>query len=186
MGIVSALIGHGFQGIPFSIFSFWGVIALVGILVNDAVVMLDQFNKLLKSGEPVHIAAVEAGKSRFRPIILTSLTTVVGLGPLIFETSFQAQFLVPMAVSVAYGVFLGTLFLLFFFPSLLLYFNDMRRARFWLWRGGKYPPTHIEVEPVFKIAERKIEMGLESEAQFFNEEKWRITKKDKLDEILLD
>jgi multidrug efflux pump subunit AcrB len=178
IGIFSALIGHGFQGIPFSIFSFWGVIALVGILVNDAVVMLDKYNKLLKEGYPVQEAVVEAGKARFRPIILTSLTTVAGLGPLIFEKSFQAQFLVPMAVSVAYGVFFGTLFLLFFFPSLLLYFNDIRRARLWLWRGGEFAPAKIEAEPVYKIAERKREMGEEDDTVFFDEQRWRLSKSE--------
>ncbi len=186
VGITSALLGHGIQGIPFSLFSFWGIIALVGILVNDAVVMLDQFNKNLTEGMPMNEAIVEAGKSRFRPIILTSLTTVVGLGPLVFETSFQAQFLIPMAVSVAYGVFFGTLFLLLFFPSLILYFNDIRRSRFWLWNGGKTPPTKIEVEPVYKIHKRVLEMGEDSPAVFFDEAKWRIPKNNSKEEHLID
>lgn len=154
VGIASALLGHGIEGKPFSTLSFWGVIALVGILVNDAVVMLDQYNRNLKDGMNPIMAVTEAGKSRFRAIILTSITTVVGLYPLIMEKSFQAQFLIPMAISVAYGVLFGTMVLLFFFPSLILYFNDMRRTWFWLWRGGKTPPTKLEVEPVMKIEER--------------------------------
>lgn len=158
IGIFSALLGHGIVGIPFSMFSFWGVIALVGILVNDAVVMLDQYNKGLKEGLSTKEAVAQAGRLRFRPVILTSLTTVAGLYPLILEKSFQAQFLIPMAVSVAYGVLLGTLFLLIFFPPLILYFNDMRRARFWLWRGGEQAPSRIEVEPVYKIAKRNEEV----------------------------
>ena len=171
VGIFSALLGHGIVGIPFSLFSFWGIIALVGILVNDAVVMLDQYNKGLKSGLSAHEAVTEAGKSRFRPIILTSLTTVVGLYPLILEKSFQAQFLVPMAVSVAYGVLFGTMILLFFFPSLILFLNDMRRARFWLWRGGEAAPSKIEVEPVYKIWERSKEMDHPEEIDFYSESK---------------
>lgn len=155
VGIFSALLGHGIKGIPFSLFSFFGVIGLVGILVNDAVVMLDQFNRNLKDGMKIQNAAVEAGKSRFRPIILTSITTVAGLLPLIyFETSFQAQFLIPMGVSIAFGVLFGTMALIFFYPSMILYFNDMRRARFWLWRGGENPPTRIDVEPTTKIQRR--------------------------------
>ncbi len=169
IGIFSALLGHGIVGIPFSLFSFWGIIALVGILVNDAVVMLDQYNKGLKSGLSAQQAVTEAGKSRFRPIILTSLTTVVGLYPLILEKSFQAQFLVPMAVSVAYGVLFGTMMLLFFFPSLLLFMNDMRRARFWLWRGGENAPSKIEVEPVYKIVQRSQEMDHPEDVVFFDD-----------------
>ncbi len=160
VGIVSAILGHGIVGIPFSMFSFWGIIALVGILVNDAVVMLDQYNRNLKKGMNPKDAGIAAGKSRFRPIILTSLTTVAGLFPLIYlETSFQAQFLIPMAISVAYGVLFGTLILLFFFPPLLRYFADIRRARWWFWRGGPSAPSRIEVEPVTKHLKRVAEMG---------------------------
>jgi multidrug efflux pump subunit AcrB len=160
IGIFSALLGHGIKGIPFSIFSFLGVIGLVGILVNDAVVMLDQFNRNLKEKMPIEVAAVEAGRARFRPIILTSITTVAGLLPLIyFETSFQAKFLIPMGVSIAFGVLFGTMALILFYPSLILYFNDIRRARFWLWRGGKTPPSKLEVEPNTKIAKRIAEMN---------------------------
>ncbi len=160
VGIFSALLGHGIKGIPFSIFSFLGVIGLVGILVNDAVVMLDQFNRNLKEKMPIEVAAVEAGRARFRPIILTSITTVAGLLPLIyFETSFQAKFLIPMGVSIAFGVLFGTMALILFYPSLILYFNDIRRARFWLWRGGETAPTKLEVEPNTKIAKRIAEMN---------------------------
>jgi multidrug efflux pump subunit AcrB len=160
VGVVSAILGHGIVGIPFSMFSFWGIIALVGILVNDAVVMLDQYNRNLKKGMNPKDAGIAAGKSRFRPIILTSLTTVAGLFPLIYlETSFQAQFLIPMAISVAYGVLFGTLILLLFFPPLLRYFADIRRARWWLWRGGPSAPSRIEVEPITKHVKRVAEMG---------------------------
>ncbi|MCB9196433.1 MAG: efflux RND transporter permease subunit [Flavobacteriales bacterium] len=184
VGIFSALLGHGIEGIPFSLFSFWGIIALVGILVNDAVVLLDQYNKGLKEGMSAPEAVLNAGKTRFRPVILTSLTTVVGLYPLIMEKSFQAQFLIPMAVSVAYGVLFGTIILLFFFPPLIMYMNDMRRARFWLWRGGENPPTKIEVEPVYKIAHRALEMGEDEGIAFFEEKKEKeLPENDLLDNI---
>ena len=154
IGIFSAMLGHGIVGKPFSILSIWGVVALIGILVNDAVVMLDQFNRNLSNGNSINSAVIKAGKSRFRAIILTTITTVAGLYPLIMETSFQAQFLIPMAISVAYGVLFGTIIILFYFPALILYFNDIRRARWWLWRGGQDAPSKIEVEPVTKNLQR--------------------------------
>jgi multidrug efflux pump subunit AcrB len=158
LGIFSAILGHGIIGKPFSIMSVWGVVALIGILVNDAIVMLDKYNRNLKIGMTMKEAVINAGKSRFRPIILTTITTFVGLAPLILEKSFQAQFLVPMAISVAFGVLFSTIILLLYFPSLILYFNDLRRARWWLWIGGKVPPTRMQVEPYTKLNKREIEI----------------------------
>jgi len=158
LGIFSAILGHGIIGKPFSIMSVWGVVALIGILVNDAIVMLDKYNRNLKQGMTMKEAVINAGKNRFRPIILTTITTFVGLAPLILEKSFQAQFLVPMAISVAFGVLFSTIILLLYFPSLILYFNDIRRARWWLWIGGKVPPTRMQVEPYTKLNKREIEI----------------------------
>tara|TARA_Y100000589_G_scaffold330841_1_gene381845 strand:- start:2402 stop:5584 length:3183 start_codon:yes stop_codon:yes gene_type:complete len=154
IGIFSALLGHGIVGKPFSTLSVWGVVALIGILVNDAVVMLDQFNKNLELGMPIKEAVLKAGKSRFRAIILTTITTVAGLYPLILEESFQAQFLIPMAISVAYGVLFGTIILLIYFPPLILYFNDIKRTKKWIWEGGKIPPKWSDVEPVIENQRR--------------------------------
>ena len=154
VGVFSALLGHGIVGKPFSTLSVWGVVALVGILVNDAVVMLDQFNKNLAMGMPIKEAVLKAGVSRFRAIILTTITTVAGLYPLILETSFQAQFLIPMAISVAYGVLFGTIILLLYFPPLILYFNDIKRTRKWIWEGGKNAPEWKDVEPVLENQKR--------------------------------
>ena len=81
-----------------------------------------------------------------------------------------------MAISVAYGVLFGTMILLFFFPVLIMFLNDMRRARFWLWRGGALPPTRIEVEPVYKIAERAKELDNSTEIIFFDEHANNIQK----------
>ena len=158
IGLFSAMLGHGIMGRPFSTLSVWGVIALIGILVNDAVVMLDLFNRNLKKGMNIKDAAIEAGTGRFRAIILTTITTFVGLFPLILETSFQAQFLIPMAISVAFGVLFSTIMLLLYFPCLILYFNDIRRARWWLWIGGEKPPSKMDVEPFTKLQNRKIEI----------------------------
>ncbi|MCH1613622.1 MAG: efflux RND transporter permease subunit [Flavobacteriales bacterium] len=154
VGVFSALLGHGIVGKPFSTLSVWGVVALIGILVNDAVVMLDQFNKNLAKGMHIKEAVLKAGVSRFRAIILTTITTVAGLYPLILETSFQAQFLIPMAISVAYGVLFGTIILLLYFPPLVLYFNDIKRTRKWIWEGGENAPEWKDVEPVLENQKR--------------------------------
>lgn len=160
LGWIGAAIGHGIEGLPISLLSAWGMIALSGVIINDAVVFLVKFNSLIKDeGQTVEEAAYNAGIARFRPIMLTSITTVVGLYPLIMETSFQAQFLIPMAVSVAYGVLIGTVIILLFFPVLILWFNDVRRYSKWFWTGTK--PRREEVERVL-IDERRLEEYKES------------------------
>jgi multidrug efflux pump subunit AcrB len=120
--------GHGIEGLPVSMLSAWGMIALSGVIINDAVVFLSKYNNLLLEGQPVKEAVFNAGLARFRPIVLTTITTTVGLYPIILEGSFQAQFLKPMAVALAYGVFLGTGFILVFFPVLILVLNDVKRS----------------------------------------------------------
>jgi Cu/Ag efflux pump CusA len=97
-------------------------------------------------------AAIEASRSRFRPILLTTVTTVAGLLPLIAEKSMQAQFLIPMAVSIAFGVLFGTLMILVFFPSALLFGNDFKRTFRWLWTGIK--PSHTDVETALNIRKK--------------------------------
>lgn len=167
LGWLGAILGHGIEDwispakeLPVSLLSAWGMVALSGVIINDAVVFLSKFNSLVKNdGLTVYQAAYTAGLSRFRPIMLTSLTTVLGLFPLIKETSFQAQFLIPMAISVAYGVLIGTFIILLFFPVLIVLFNDIRRAAKWLWTGEK--PTREEVERVL-IDERRLEEYKES------------------------
>lgn len=158
-GLFCAMLGHGLEGKPFSLLSAWGVIALVGIIINDSVVMLDTYNRFIKEGIKAKQAAFEAGNSRFRAVILTSITTVAGLYPLILEQSFQAQFLIPMAISVAHGVLFGTLFILFFFPSLILFYTDIRRAFKYLWTGVK--PTREEVEPALRSVRKHKEINRE-------------------------
>jgi hypothetical protein len=91
-------------------------------------VFLDTYNRNLIEGMNLREAVFQAAKSRFRPIVLTSITTVAGLLPLIMETSFQAQFLIPMATSIAFGILFGTIFILLFFPTIILVHNDLRRA----------------------------------------------------------
>ena len=149
-GVAGAIIGHGLIGIPVSILSMFGIIALIGVLVNDAIVFLDRYNELLKQGKDVKAAAIEAALSRFRPILLTSLTTVAGLLPIIMETSMQAQFLIPVAVSIAFGVLFGTIFILVFYPSAILFWNACRIFfRFMLHGEQNIDPR--SVEPVLKL-----------------------------------
>ena len=125
-GLIGAVIGHRIIGINLTMLSLLGLIALTGVVVNDSLVMVDFINRRLQIGMPVHQAIHDAGAARFRPIVLTSLTTFVGLLPLLLERSFQAQFLVPMAVSLAFGVLFATAITLLLVPSLYAILNDFR------------------------------------------------------------
>lgn len=158
ISILGAIWGHGIHGKPLSMLSLWGVVALSGVVVNDAVVLLSKFNLLITEGYKVKDAIVEAGKSRLRPIILTSLTTAFGLFPLILEKSFQAQFLIPMAISLVYGVAFGTVFILLFFPALILVLNDARKFVREIWTGEKVEREHVEI--AWQHAQRRIDNSI--------------------------
>ncbi len=153
-GLIGVIWGHFLFGKAISILSGLGIIALVGIFVNDALVFVSAYNTLLKEGKSLTEAIYEAGLSRFRPIVLTSVTTVAGLSPLILEKSFQAQFLVPMAISVAFGLLIGTLVILLGLPVLLVLQSKFRVATVRLWEGksGKSanPITPEELEPAIE------------------------------------
>ncbi len=117
-GVMGAIFGHLIMGQHISIFSFLGVMACAGVVVNDNLVLIDRINQLREQGEDIYKAVVQAGVDRFRPIILTSLTTFIGLLPIMSETSLQAQFLIPMVISLAYGVLFATTVTLILVPSL--------------------------------------------------------------------
>lgn len=136
--------GHGIEGLPVSLFSGLGMIALSGVIVNDAIVFLDKYNQNLIEGQTAEKAVFNAGIARFRPIVLTTITTSIGLYPIIFETSFQAQFLKPMAISLAYGVFIGTGFILLFFPVLILVRTSIKQGIKWLWLNFLYRKESVE------------------------------------------
>ena len=153
ISILGAIWGHGIHGKPLSILSLWGIVALSGVVINDAVVFLSKFNLLIKEGYKVPDAILKAGKSRLRPIILTTLTTSFGLFPLVLEKSFQAQFLIPMAISLVYGVAFGTLFILLFFPALILVLNDIRRTIRKLWHGREYSREEVEIAYIHNLIE---------------------------------
>ncbi len=159
LSLVGVAWGHYLHGIPLSIFSFLGIIALIGVIVNDSLVLVSKMNGYLKEGLPFEKAVYEAGVSRFRAIFLTSATTVAGLAPLILEKSVQAQFLIPMAVALAYGIIMATVLTLLVLPVLLSYLNHGKVYAYWLWKGEK--PTHEEVEPaVIELKDEKDHEGI--------------------------
>ena len=127
-GVVGAILGHLLMGYNLSIISIMGVIALGGVVVNDALVMIDYANARRREGISPIEAVTEAGARRFRPIMLTTLTTFGGLAPMIFETSRQARFMIPMAISLGYGILFATAILLLLIPSLYAIVEDLRRV----------------------------------------------------------
>jgi multidrug efflux pump subunit AcrB len=142
--IVGVLWGHFIQGYIVSVLSWFGAIALAGIVINDSLVLVSAFNRKIKEGLEFKAALYETGLSRLRPVLLTSLTTIAGLGPLIFEKSHQAQFLSPMAISVAYGLLFGTLLTLVMLPALLVILNHARVTVFKLFNGVTLSPEEAE------------------------------------------
>lgn len=149
--------GHWIHGQSINILSGLGIVALVGILVNDGLVLIEKFNLLLRANVPYRKAMVEAGRSRFRAIFLTSLTTVAGLAPLIFEKSFSAQFLIPMAISVAYGIAYATFMTLFLLPLLLAVKNSFKVGLSWLWIGKKPEREAVERAIIERDMEEEID-----------------------------
>ncbi len=143
-GFIGVGLGHFIQSVPISLFSILGVIALVGIFVNDALVFITTYNDKIKNGMDVKAAVIETGRARFRPILLTSITTIAGLGPLLLEKSFQAQFLIPMAISVAYGLLVGTFILLVLIPALLMITSGFKTRVVQLYTGVKPIPESLE------------------------------------------
>ena len=133
LGLVGAVVGHWLLGIDLTLLSLFGLFGLSGIVVNNAIILVSMYQELRHEGMDVDQALVEAACSRLRAMLLTSATTVVGLGPLIFETSLQAQFLIPMAVSLAFGVGFATVLVLVFTPALLSAHESFhaRLGRWW-------------------------------------------------------
>ncbi len=163
IGVFCAILGHGIEDflqgarmVPVSMLSIFGILALIGVIVNDTVIFLNKFNLLIQEGHNFKKAVHEAGRARFRAIVLTSITTVVGLYPIILEKSFQAEFLKPLAISMAYGVLFGTAFILISFPAYLMITNDIRRGvtflRTGIWRSAE------EVEPAYREKKKLAEL----------------------------
>ena len=142
--IIGVAWGHYIHDFPVNILSLLGIIALVGIMVNDGLVLIGKFNSYLREGMPFDKALVEAGKSRFRAIFLTSLTTIAGIAPLLLEKSRQAQFLKPMAISIAYGILVATFLTLLVLPLLLSLTNSGKARIKWLKTGEKVSRESVE------------------------------------------
>jgi len=117
-GFMGAIWGHALMGLPLTIFSMFGLVSLTGVVVNDSIVMVDFINHRLQAGTPLTASLLEAGRRRFRPVLLTSMTTVAGLAPMLLETSFQAQVLIPMAATLAFGLMASTVLVLITVPTL--------------------------------------------------------------------
>ncbi|MEO0915869.1 MAG: efflux RND transporter permease subunit, partial [Pseudomonadota bacterium] len=123
LGLIGAVTGHYLLSIPLGLLSIFGIIGLAGVVINNSLVMIDLYNEYLAKGYDVADAVVEGTKDRFRPILLTSVTTFLGVYPLIMETSLQAQFLIPLAVSIGYGVLIGTGVIIFAIPAVFVLFH---------------------------------------------------------------
>lgn len=141
--IVGVIWGHIFFGFRLTFLSMIGFIALAGIVVNDSLIFVQFFNKMREAGMPTYAACIAAGKARLRAIMLTTVTTVCGLLPMLLEQSFQARFLIPMAITISCGLISATALVLLLLPSLLMILTDAKRVAGMLWTG-----EYIEPEPL--------------------------------------
>ena len=144
-GFVGAVLGHIIMGLNLTILSIFGLVALSGVVINDSLVMVDFINRRRKEGKGLQEAIRESGMARFRPILLTSLTTFAGLTPLLFEKSLQAQLLIPMATSLGFGVIFGTAVILILVPVTYAILEDIRHAVATLFR--RQPTDRRDVAP---------------------------------------
>ncbi len=124
-GVVGATLGHLLMGYNLSLMSMMGIVALSGVVVNDSLVLIDYANRRRRDGEAPHAAIVAAGTRRFRPVILTTLAAFRGLAPMIFETSRQARFMIPMALSLGFGILFATVITLLIVPALYMLLEDV-------------------------------------------------------------
>ena len=142
--LIGVVWGHWIHGFPINILSWLGIIALIGIMVNDGLVLIEKFNRYLKDGLNFDDALVKAGRSRFRAIVLTTITTVAGLAPLLLEKSRQAQFLQPMAISISYGILIATVLTLVMLPLFLSVSNSVKVFLKWMITGEKVTKEEVE------------------------------------------
>ncbi|MBN1911584.1 MAG: efflux RND transporter permease subunit [Pirellulales bacterium] len=128
-GIIGAIYGHLILRMELTLFSLFGLVALTGVVVNDSIVLIDFINHRIRGGIPLEEALVDAGRRRFRPVLLTSVTTIVGLMPILLEKSFQAQVLIPMATSLCFGLMLSTIMVLVLVPAMYMTYYRLTTSR---------------------------------------------------------
>ena len=147
-GVIGAMLAHLAMDLPVGILSLFGIIGLSGVVVNDSLVMIDFINKRRSQGVAIREAIIHGAKARFRPIMLTSLTTFLGVAPLVFERSLQAQFLIPMAASLGFGILFATAILMLLVPALAMLEH---RLELWLERAVR-DVTHVGEAPGAALA----------------------------------
>ncbi len=147
-GLVGAVLGHMIMGYSLSMMSLFGMLALSGVVVNDSLVMVDYINRRRREGMPLREAVATAGVRRFRAILLTSITTFAGLIPLMFEKSTQAQFVIPMGISLGWGIMFATAVTLILVPISYLFLEDIKYllSRYWSWQMGRTPASREKTE----------------------------------------
>jgi multidrug efflux pump subunit AcrB len=156
-GTIGALVGHLLLGIQVSMMSFFGIIALAGVVVNDSLILVDFVNRERRLGIPLIQAVTDAAKKRFRAILLTSLTTFFGLIPIVLETSLQAQIVIPMAASLAFGILFATVITLFLIPSLYMILDDF--GRWWKEAWNHVLPSRLRKAPQAEALRREAAGG---------------------------
>jgi multidrug efflux pump subunit AcrB len=147
-GFMGAIWGHAILGLPLTMLSMFGLVALTGVVVNDSIVLVDFINHRVHQGTPIRTALLEAGRRRLRPVLLTSITTVAGLTPLLLETSFQAQVLIPMAASLCFGLMASTSLVLVVVPTLYMVYVQWFAPKVYDINVDEYEfPVGMKAEP---------------------------------------
>ena len=137
--LIGVIWGHFILGYQLTFLSLIGIVALSGIVVNDSLILVDLYNVRRREGTPMREALIAAGRQRLRPIFLTTITTVLGLTPLMLERSFQAKFLIPMAVSISFGLISATVLILVALPCIIVIVDDLKGVAYYLWHGRPRP-----------------------------------------------
>ena len=143
-GATGAVLGHLVMGLPLTLFTLFGMVGLSGVVINDSIVLIDFINRRRGEFENLHEALVQAGSMRFRPVFLTSITTIAGLSPILLERSVQAEILIPMATSMAFGLALATFWILLLVP--LMYSTYARALERWAPQVEDIDAVRTEVE----------------------------------------
>jgi multidrug efflux pump subunit AcrB len=145
--IIGVIWGHILLGYEITFLSIIGFVALSGIVVNDSLILVHYYQQERERGVSLHTSLLNAGAERLRPIFLTTITTVLGLTPLMLEQSFQARFLIPMAIAIAFGLMSATVLILLLLPCLIVILDDIKACCYYLWHGQHRPGHHDDERP---------------------------------------